>query len=386
MGRARGFSKSALTAAVGWAFLATPLAAQAFEVDDIQVCPGRSYVLDMEFDPASRTIAYIDNLQQLKVMPLKRDGMPLLANCKGTVIDQNALVTVFDVGLVNGPEWGRSQLGAELYYSKLGADGQPAMARAWQVDGVWQTEFLASGNSRAVPVASLDDDDPQPRLMYVGNPGPDQYVALWRESNDPATEKTFPGVANRVTASGPRWVKGQRAITTSALDANGIYQAAVYDIDQRTTTVLTSGPGNKGEVWMWPAPEFGGDNVFITVTDNCCLSMYRQVGGSWVLLQTLDAADFADQSGIFSPEPYVYEGRSYILMLTSPIDRRLGKADIWITSLDPAQPLLRQLTDPAQKAVRIEPEWVSTPTGLYVYYTQYDARRLPSLRRAAAGF
>lgn len=373
-------------AVLSWALSGTLAAqGQAFEVSDTLACPGGAYVLDMEFDHGSRTMAFIDQLQNLKVIRLSREGLSPNPACTGTVIDTGALVTVFDAGLVNGPEWGRSQRGAEIFYTKSGVDGLPALARAWKEGDVWRTEYLANGSSRGVPVGSLNSSDDVPRIMYVANPSPDTYATLWREADDPSTETWFPGAANRVTASGPRWVLGKRAITTSVQDANGVYQAALHDIDTKTTELLTSGPGNKGEVWMWRAPEFGGDFVFSTVVDNCCLKIYRQLAGTWTEILSRDAGSFASESGIFSPEPYVHAGRSYVLMLTSPVGRRLGRAHIWITAIDPAQPLLRQVTPQGVEAVRFEPEWVSTPTGLFVFYTQYDSLRRPSLRRAATG-
>jgi hypothetical protein len=163
-------------------------------------------------------------------------------------------------------------------------------------------------------------------------------------------------------------------------DSNGVLQAARYDIDTEETEILTTDAGDKSEVWMWSAPEFGGDFVFSTVVDGCCLRVYRQLDGVWTVIRTFDPSAFSQRPAIFSPEPLVHNGQSYVVMQLAA--RRYGPGDIWIASIDPAQPMLVQISDPAQpNVVRTEPEWMTTPNGVFVYYTAVAAGRRFSLRR-----
>jgi hypothetical protein len=317
------------------------------------------------------------------VTSLRADGSVGPAGCAGTIIDQGTWGWPGNTGGYNGPEWARSQRGLEIFYLKPLADGTPSLARAWGGGSAgWQTESLLSGDRRATITTTHDDTDPQARLMYLYRTPAGQPLPLWRESTDPATESMYPGNFSKATGGVPRWIPGQRAISLTQADSAGVRQAIRYSIDNRTVEMLTSDAGNKDEVWMWSAPEFGGDLVFIAVVDGCCLRVYRQVGVTWVLINSIDAPSLANLSLIFSPEPRVYKGRSYVAL---QVGNQLydPASQIWVVAIDPAAPLVRQISDPSS-AVRTEPEWLVTPQGAYVYYTQ-AATKGNSLRKAAVG-
>jgi hypothetical protein len=370
-------------AAVGLVAAATSGAAAEFVVEDIEICPNTAYVLDPEFDANSLRMAFVDTSQRLRVLNLTAGGLSKSKGCSGQVVDTGAVSSMPDIPLRNGPEWGISKRGAELYYTKLDANGTPNLAHAWQEGGAWQTELLPSGAQRGLPLTSQDRDDPQTRLLYVGMHPTGYPILLWRESTLPDSETFFPGSGNPDTGSSPRWIPGQRAISTFRFDADGVAQAARYFIDTGTPEILTSGPGNKDEIWMWSAPEFGGDLVFITVVDGCCLKVFRQNGNLWHEINRIDAATFSKWPHIFSPEPFIYKGRSYVAMQLSRL--KLDVADIWIAAVDPDQPLLRQISDPNVPLIRGEPEWLALQAGAFVYYSTFDARRRTTVRRAATG-
>jgi hypothetical protein len=353
-------------------------------VDDVQVCPYSANVLDPEFDSTSQRMVFVDQQGRLKIVSLNADGTSKSPGCVGTVIDTGATLGVPGYPRVNGPEWGRSRLGAEIYYTKLNAAQQPALARASYIDGAWQVQFLASGDSRGLPFASVDTADPQPRLQYVELVDSGSYQFRWREAYKAQSEALLPAIWVEGTGSAPRWVQGQRAITTKQLDANGVAQAIKYSIDSQTVEVLTSDSGQKDEVWMWPAPEFVDEPIFFTVVDNCCLRVYRQIGGVWTLINTINASDFSSKPFIFSPEPFVYKGHSYVSMQLS--SQRYGPSEIWIAAIDPATPLVRQVSDPSTPSkVRTEPEFMSTNSAAYIYYTMLVGRDRVTLRRANTG-
>lgn len=351
-------------------------------VDDVQVCPSSANVVDPEFDSSSQRMVFVDQQGRLKVVSLNADGSSKSPGCVGTVIDTGATLGVPGFGLKNGPEWARSQLGTEVYYTKLDANQQPVLARAAYSNGAWQVKLLANGNKRGLPLATTDVNDPQPRIMYIQALPDGTFPTLWREGHDSRTEKTFPGSVTNASGSAPRWVTGQRAITTTQPDAHGIAQAIKYSIDSETVEVLTADGGQKDEVWMWPAPEFGNEPIFFTVADNCCLRVYRQRSGVWTLINTINASDFSTYPRIFSPEPFVYKGRSYVSMQLA--DKKNGNSDIWIAAIDPAAPLLRQISDPSTLRIRNEPEFMSTTLGAYIYYTMIAGSQV-SLRRAGTG-
>lgn len=370
----------ALLALVGGTAMAQSASTEA--VDDIQVCPYSANVVDPEFDSASQRMVFVDQQGRLKVVSLNADGTSKSPGCAGTLIDSGATLSVPGFGLKNGPEWARSKLGTEIYYTKVDANQQPVLARAAFSNGAWQVQVLSKGSMRGLPLATTDASDAQPRIMYVQARPDGTFPTLWREARDSRSESAFPGAVSDLSGGAPRWVPGQRAITTTQLDAGGVAQAIRYSIDSETIETLTTDPGQKDEVWMWPAPEFGDEPIFFTVADNCCLRVYRQIGGVWTLINTLNAADFSTYSRIISPEPFVYKGRSYVSMQLG--NQKNGNSDIWIAAIDPAAPLLRQISDPATVRVRNEPEFMSTTGGAYIYYTTIVGSQV-SLRRANTG-
>lgn len=182
----------------------------------------------------------------------------------------------------------------------------------------------------------------------------------------------------------PRWVRGQRAITTTLPDTNGVPQAIRYDIDTGYIETLTDGDFRKDEVWMWSAPEFDGDMVFITIVESTQFRVYRHTEREWRLIRVLDAASFSERPRIFSPEPYTVGGRSYVALQLS--EEKRTPSDIWITAIDPSTPLLRQISETGgPERVRTEPEWMTTRGGTFVFYTEGDGVDQYTLRRARTG-
>ena len=354
-----------------------------FVPEDIEVCPAFANVRDPEFDSRGGRMVFSDKRQRLKVAAIRGDGRIASPFCRGEVIDSGLSLKMPGISFFNGPEWGRSENGTEIYYTKLNARGSPALARAWK-NVSWNTEFLINGDDRGFPVPSIGPSDAQVRLFYFRPNDDGSYDTLWRESADPFNEHPFPGFVGPNSGGAPRWIPGQRAIATTVEDADGVMQAARYLIDDEVIELLTTDEGEKDEVWMWSAPEFGDDLVFYAVVDGCCIRVYRQLGSEWVVINTIRSTDFSSNPNIFSPQPFVFKGRSYIAMQLASAGR-YSPSEIWIAAIDPGKPLLRQVSDPSLPAqVRNEPEWFSNATAAYVYYSEVSRSGF-SLRRAKTG-
>lgn len=360
---------------------------QGFVPEDVEICPPSAQVRDPEFNIRDRTIAFTDAEFRLKVAPIRANATLGRRGCAGRVIDTKVNLSIAGTTFRNGAEWARSLMGPELYYAKTNPDGRLQLARAWpDGSGAWLTELLAGGEDRQLPVASLDETDPQARIFYWRLNADQTTTTFWREASLPETERTFPGFVGPETGGAPRWVPGLRAISTVAPDAQGILQAAVHFVDTGETRLLTSDPVHKDEVWIWQAPEFGNDWTMLTVVDGCCLRVYRQRAGVWLLVNTINAPDLASTTGrLYSPEPVVYKGRSYVAMQLSA-GLRFSPSDIWVVAVDPARPLARQVSiRSSSPRIRNEPEWYHDSSGIYVFYSEVSPAGF-ALRRARAGF
>lgn len=358
-------------------------ASDAFVPVDVVICSASADVVDPEFEPGGSRMVFTTSTGELRVTTMRSTGKLGSTGCAGTLIDTGVITKLPGVPLGQGAEWGRSQTGTEIVYTKAMPDGNYSIWRAWPNGNVWELAMMTRGESRGVPMASADTSDQQYRVKYLRRLASGQHVPMWRENELPETETAWPAVGTEQSSGAPRWVPGRRALTTLSLDPNGYAQAAVYWLDTKSVEVLTNGPSNKDEVWMWSAPEFGGEYVFVTIVDGCCIKVYRQIGGVWTAINSLDAPTFAGQPLIFSPEPFVYKGRSYLAMQIGAAKK--AKSSIWIAAIDPAAPLFRQVSDPTKQAVRYEPEWYVTKAGPMVYFSQYAGNNLSSFRRAATG-
>ncbi|MBS0448566.1 MAG: hypothetical protein JSR59_21805 [Proteobacteria bacterium] len=362
--------------------------AAAFAPNDVEVCSAAYGVTDPEFDSESRFMTFVNAQVQVRVALMNADGSIGTPGCVGVLVDQGAWGWPDSTGY-QGPEWGRSANGLEIFYTRFLPDGKtPALAHAVANGKAWQASYLASGSRRSTIVASTDATAPEARIMYVARTMSGQDLPMWREAEEPASETLYPGSYSfsTVTGSVPRWVANERAISMVEPDTSGVMQAVRFDIDTQTAQVLTHDDGNKAEVWIWSAPEFGGDRVMTTVVDGCCLRVYRQLGSRWVLVNTIKVASLAPGlSAMYSPQPQVYKGRSYVVVefgnqLKDPASQ------IWLLAIDPSVPLARQLSDPQTQAVRTEPETLVTKQGFYVYYSQQVGADQPrSLRRVSTG-
>ena len=160
-----------------------------------------------------------------------------------------------------------------------------------------------------------------------------------------------------------------------AAPVEGTQQVFRYLLDTKTIEQLTFDAGNKDTgrsvPWLWRAPEFGGDFVLSTVSEESELRVYRQFAGTSAFV-LIHSAALPQGSRIGSPEWFVYNGKSYIFMAVF-IGTNDYPSEVWISSIDPAAPLLRRITDTSLHRVRNDPEvFVTDNFGPLIYYNRYD--------------
>jgi hypothetical protein len=281
----------------------------------------------------------------------------------------------------NGPEWAFSQMGSQLVYTRY-ETGKPysgetaGIALAKYVDGAWTASFLDDKRGRISPGPSQSLNDPFPLLVNASAVGPRIY---WRELTDPVgRERRAPW---RSVGLSVRWIPDSRrlAFVNGATHPDGrrYQQVFTFDADSGDVEQLTFDAGQKRGVFMFPAPEFGGDMVYITVADRKEFRVYRYMADasgtrSWVLINRIYGP--ADAPYLATPEPFFHNGRTYVYMTLSPIKQAVSikaPTDLAITGIDPAQPSFRRLTDRRdQPRLRQDPEYYITAAGPFLYYTR----------------
>ncbi len=331
-------------------------------------------IVDPEFDGTGR-FAWIDRTGNLWIGNVDRaTGLLDPPDGRAELIDTGAM-TVNDLG--NGPEWVMSNRGPQIIYTKF-IGSTTALASAANRNGIWSTRLLAQPLDRKGPFGTLDRGDPNPAISYAGNPVPgalDGGAALFvRALNDPGTETLIP-TTDAFRVAGARWVSNTRWAVFSRPMPDGSSarrQAFLYDMQQQQLEQLTDDPGSKAAVLMWQAPEYGNEYILGALVDEQYIRIYRKLDpdgdgiAHWTEVNVIDppGLDF-----IWSPEPFVFQGRSYIVMVTSATDDQRSITDpteIWLAGIDPANPFYRRLSDDRQ-AVRKDPEVFMTRQGPYAY-------------------
>ena len=367
---------------------------------EVQV--GTREIKDFEFDTArdgvycaacnegagNSRLAYIDTDHNLWVGRVNFDtGYFNPPDGKEVLVDVNA-TTATEIG--NGPEWVASELGSQLVYTRW-TDGQPHQAKNLQLGmaymdaGAWVAGAIPGSKGRVLPLGTDDPNGPYPFLHFQNFSTPTMPTKLyWRGLYPDSTEVAIPMSSSQANIT-RRWVPGTLDIILTAPEnsiaptaATSTRQVFLYHASTGTIEQLTFDDVNKFWAFMWSAPEFGGEEVFVVMVGGDRLRVYRNLddgngGMAWTVVKTINMPD--DIPYVTSPEPFVYDNQSWISFTLSsdPTGRDFSKPSmIALSGIVPGVDSLRVLTS-ADGPVRVrrDPEYFITANGPYIYYNRY---------------
>lgn len=333
-------------------------------------------LIDLEFSQSRSQFVWADSKGSLWVGNIDRQtGRFVPASGKAILVDSDALTTV-DLGFTfNGPEWVPSIQGEQIVYTKFlpvyphyAFTARLALAQE-APDGSWSFSVLGPDLPRIGPYGSSDADDPSPRITYMDRIGRHYWRELWDESSERRIPLLPPSVKS------VRFAQGDRSLIFSK-PIDGTSQVFRHHLDSGVVEQLTFDAGDKDiqtVPWMWRAPEFGYDLVFMTVVDNAELRIYRKVDVGNGVMQWAPVFSLAFPAGhrIASPEPFTHNGQSYIYMVMT--DESIGfPSSVWLTNIDAAAPMFVKVSDDSLLRVRTDPEVFITDRGPYIYYNRYN--------------
>jgi hypothetical protein len=376
-------------AAAALALFGAAAPAQTFVPNETLASPQRD-LFDYEISQSRGMLIWNDVEGKLWLANVDRaTGLIVPSTGKGMLLDPDSMK--FDDAQItkNGPEWVLAAGGDLIVTTKFDSPRHNARNARISItapltpgsvcsyisaDGLWCTNFLGPNRIRIAPYGSNVDNDPAPRISYVDNDG-NHY---WRELLNPGTERPIVGMppnnfpVRHVVCSDPAEA-GARGIVYPIDDGTGTPQVFYSNFDTNVPVQLTFDPGKKYEVWMWCAPEFGNELVFYTLVDNSELRVYRNLPDSptdprpWKAVLSYQAPE---GNKIWSPEPFVYSGRSFIFM-SNTAPRQNIRTEVWIASADPANPLFRRITPSDPVVQRTDPEVFVTDMGPLIYYNSF---------------
>lgn len=296
----------------------------------------------------------------------------------GVLVDTN---TVGAKELGNGPEWMSLTNASALVYDKYinGTKNLPnnhcvGLAHVTP-NGSWDGSCMDNSKGYVLPIGTFTPGDAKPMVSYQ-NASQTITDVYWRtaQAGSPQHEVLKGSAQAGVTR---RWVTGTHKLFLTAPAGPGIRQAFLYSADDGSTEQLTFDSASKTSGFMWAAPEHNNKFLFfvrVGVTAIDVYSLKNNDGGkpTWQVIHRISPS--SDHPYIYSAEPFVYNGKSYIFMSVSAQKEghNVYTSQIAIAGIDPDNPSYRVLTsdDPLPRARR-DPEYYITSNGPYLYYNRY---------------
>jgi hypothetical protein len=354
-----------------------------FIVDDAVVSDPDEPLPDPEFDRIGYRVTWQDKQRNLWVAPLDPQTGTILLD-EAVIVDTGlASTNNSNGGTGNGPEWVYSQSGSQIVYTKL-IDGEFFLARAWWTGENWTSEVLPGSQGGHAPVGTLNPEDETPLIrFFLGTPSHPRQQLAWGYLEDFEIEGILPGTSEGQSQTA-RWIEGEPALTYT-LRVDGIPQAFKYDVETDTLTQLTFSPTPKGTTFGWKAPEFNNELVFFSREQEPNqpqkLVIYRHIEGIWTQIKTI--APPLQKQTISSPEPFVFQGKSYISFATG--DGGKETREVWIASIDPNVDFYRQVSASDSEKWRKDPEPFISDTQLLIYYTEVTPDGTRIIHRTDSG-
>lgn len=332
-------------------------------------------LIDYEFSQSRGLLSHTDPNGALWIAEVDRTtGAFKPWHGRGQQLATNT-VAGWNMFMWNGPEWLAGTNGDQIFFSYYLADkprtaNNTRMAVATESAGTWSVQPLDSaGQPRMSHIASRNPGDPNPTIKYLD---PDQNH-WWRNVlGGAATEERLDFL--QPSTKSWRFASGMRALLYTA-EVDGVPQVFRYRLDSKQRQQMTSDAGakdvNRTVPWQFRAPEFNDDFVLLTFADGNQMRVYRQFAGAGpfqlVYAATLPAGKIAG-----SPEWFTYNGKSYVFFAVYNLPAEYP-SEIWISSIDPGNPLFRRITDESALRARNDPEvFITSQFGPLIYYNRYD--------------
>ena len=400
---AKGLAAAALAqAALLGSLMPSSAAAQPLP-REVQV--GTRTIIDFEFDwgrdgvhcpecnhgTGNSRLAFTDEFGNVWVGYVDpNNGYFYPTNGQAVLVDTEG-VTAQKIG--NGPEWMVSQRGSELVYTRWTDKRRQtfnniSLGHAYMGQGSWVAASVEGSKGYVLPVGSLNLDDSVPMMSYqnFSTRKTDNYwriVAQDTQQFKIDIGSSQPGVTRR-------WVPGTNKIIMTFQAESDVpeggskrvfRQVFLYSPNTETIEQLTFDPENKYWAFMWQAPEYNNEYLFFVMVGGRELHIYRrlqQEGGTWAWSVINKIAMPKENPFIVSPEPMVYNGKSWIFFTVSP--KRGGHnisatSQIAMSGIMPGD-TVRVLTADAEgkSRARRDPEYFITANGPYLYYNRYVPR------------
>lgn len=369
---------------------------------------------NIEFDHDDGLVEWVDKLHNLwvaQVDPTTGNFIP--SSGQGTLVDN---YVAFAGTWGNGPEFVKSTSGYSMVYNKIDkwpTGSTPQQLSAWissaahnylqradYVNGAWTTNndvnpFWAATSMHGWVEPEGNNNPTQtdpPFVFYNGyqhndngnNCGTCDTSSLYIMGIHDFAPITVPGTANTLTQGSARFVPGlNQLVYTQNVTVNGstVRQAFSYDVASGTVTQLTFDATNKGDIFMFQAPEFNNAYVMMLSINRQFLQFYTYQynkvtkTSAWTIVYTINPPQGSGAPKyLFSPEAFFYKNKTYVYMVRSPVANSATLAyptDIWVASMDGTFWNRASNSSTTNPMVRNDPKYYITTSGIWIYWLEY---------------
>ena len=343
-------------------------------------------------DPELRSNGTVRRHGKLYVAPVDPLTGDFLMDERQQVRGAKPLGHAVQNGASNGPEWGNSQRGWEIYYSCYSPDEETSRLCRVRQDGAgnWSVRSaLPKSRHKILRQPSKNPADRVPKLYYQSVDGnvKNQLEGAeygWRMETRNPENHTMPDEADM-----GRWTPDATLFihqTTVGLGASRIKQLAKMDVSTGEITLLfDDGQERLTTAAVWNAPELGGETAISALVPNSAgglnTEIYRPDGnGSWALWSVIEPIDPAYPIN-YSVEAFVFAGRSYVSVVSYEegfrTDSRGTPSIVWVASVDPTltghdhvRRIVSQEYTPGSVSIKLDPEpaLLAPGSGVRIYY------------------
>ncbi len=328
-----------------------------FVVKDVLAVSPQASIFNPEYNTTLNLVCWESDEGQLWVCgldPVTRLFNP--ENGRGTFVTDN--LSPAGVENMNGPEWMLSTQGTQIVYNK-NICGIQYPGISTKVLGGWTSTTLFQYPHAIYSMASSNYADTVARFLFETY---DDRGIYWVKNTDLNTRYHYPEVTLGFFARDNQ----QICCATNKSRYPGFIETTCslpYFTSISNDTI--------GAPFMWYDPA-SNSRLFMYRTNGFkTLKIMQEISQDfWVLYKQFDSPLPEPYIYITSPEPFTCGGQSYISFMAaqSGAGREGLPAEIWIASADPADSLMRRVSD-TTVAIRTDPEPVVFADSAFIYYT-----------------
>lgn len=329
-----------------------------FVVNDVIAADPSASIIDPEYNMALNMVCWQSEEKELWVCmldPITHLYSP--PDGKGVLIDQDLTPPTF--GGWNGPEWLLSQGTTQIIYNqKKGGVRYPGLAT--QVLGGWSSTTLMQYPDALYAMATRNYADSSGLFLFESqsNDG-----IRWVSNSDLNDCHFYPDITLGFFADDNQQI-------CCAIDHSR--QPGFLEVATTLPFFTQISNDTIGAPSMWNDPETNSRMFMYRTNGFKTLKIFQENSdGNWYLYHSFNSPLPAPYEYITSPEPFVFGGKSYISFMAaqSPMGLSEEPAEIWIASINPAERLMRRVSD-STVAIRVDPEPVIIGDSAFVYYTE----------------